>query len=480
MKVAVAGCCHGQLDKVFATLEHMERVEGVHVDLLLCCGDFQAARDETDLQCMAVPAKYRHMHSFHKYYSGAQKAPVLTIFIGGNHEASNHLQEIPYGGWVAPNIYYLGYAGIVKYGSLRIGGLSGIYNVHNYCKGHYEFPPYNNDTVRSVYHVRSCDVIKLKQIQQPLDVFLSHDWPRGIYNYGQREELLRRKRFLRNEVEANSLGSPAGAQLLHHLRPTFCRGLVMPNPRLQNSWPWTSAYLREISCRLAEHAVTKIHAKHETFTTLQTKKYKVTSQSVFMTKFSRIVVCNQVVEMLHDPEVPLQLEYDSEWLAILKTMDHLINVSPEIHAPSLKTENHLRHNYTLTKEAIATALSSLGRDLRVPQNFAKTVPDYGPHKPRAQDPKHAVNPQTTVFCAALGIRDPNVVLNPELSTVLKEPHTGIVGKSVNNMEMHDQKSELESRDGKVCECVCLKQQSGIICSTNEDANDILGESPPRA
>ncbi|XP_078711866.1 lariat debranching enzyme-like isoform X4 [Lampetra fluviatilis] len=350
MKVAVAGCCHGQLDKVFATLEHMERVEGVHVDLLLCCGDFQAARDETDLQCMAVPAKYRHMHSFHKYYSGAQKAPVLTIFIGGNHEASNHLQEIPYGGWVAPNIYYLGYAGIVKYGSLRIGGLSGIYNVHNYCKGHYEFPPYNNDTVRSVYHVRSCDVMKLKQ----------------------------------------------------------------------------------------------------------------------------------VVEMLHDPEVPLQLEYDSEWLAILKTMDHLINVSPEIHAPSLKTENHLRHNYTLTKEAIATALSSLGRDLRVPQNFVKTVPDYGPHKPRAQDPKHAVNPQTTVFCAALGIRDPNVVLNPELSTVLKDPHKGIVGKPVKNMEMHDQKSELEGRDGKVCECVCLKQQSGVHCSTNEDANDILRESPPRA
>lgn len=45
---------------------------------------------------------------FGRYYSGEKKAPVLTIFIGGNHEASNHLQELPYGGWVAPNIYYLG------------------------------------------------------------------------------------------------------------------------------------------------------------------------------------------------------------------------------------------------------------------------------------------------------------------------------------------------------------------------------------
>jgi len=43
-----------------------------------------------------------------RYYSGEKKAPVLTVFIGGNHEASNYLQELPYGGWVAPNIYYLG------------------------------------------------------------------------------------------------------------------------------------------------------------------------------------------------------------------------------------------------------------------------------------------------------------------------------------------------------------------------------------
>lgn len=47
----------------------------------------------------------------------------MTIFIGGNHEASNYLQELPYGGWVAPNIYYLGRAGVVKYGGIRIGGL---------------------------------------------------------------------------------------------------------------------------------------------------------------------------------------------------------------------------------------------------------------------------------------------------------------------------------------------------------------------
>lgn len=43
-----------------------------------------------------------------------------------------------YGGWVAPNIYYLGYCGVVQYGGLRIAGLSGIYNYHDYNKGQHD------------------------------------------------------------------------------------------------------------------------------------------------------------------------------------------------------------------------------------------------------------------------------------------------------------------------------------------------------
>jgi len=70
--------------------------------------------------------------SFHKYYSGQSTAPVLTLFIGGNHEASNHLHELYYGGWVAPKIYYMGCSGVVKFGGVRIAGLSGIYNGRNY------------------------------------------------------------------------------------------------------------------------------------------------------------------------------------------------------------------------------------------------------------------------------------------------------------------------------------------------------------
>ena len=32
------------------------------------------------------------------------------------------MDELPYGGWVAPNIFYLGYSGCINVGGLRIAG----------------------------------------------------------------------------------------------------------------------------------------------------------------------------------------------------------------------------------------------------------------------------------------------------------------------------------------------------------------------
>ncbi|KAM6934885.1 lariat debranching enzyme [Xenentodon cancila] len=377
MKIAVEGCCHGELDKIYETIEYLEKKEEVKVELLLCCGDFQAVRNEGDMKCMAVPAKYRMMQTFYKYYSGEKKAPVLTIFIGGNHEASNHLQELPYGGWVAPNIYYLGYAGVVRYKGIRIGGLSGIFKSHDYRKGHHEFPPYNPDTLRSVYHIRNIEVFKLKQIEMPVDIFMSHDWPRGIYYYGSTRELLRKKKFLRQEVESNTLGSPAAEELLAHLQPSY----------------WFSAHLHVKFAAVMQHP-SKGNAAPR------------------VTKFLSLDKCLPYREFLQIVDIPDRpsssegLEYDPEWLAILKATNSLQRTSPRPWNPPEDNGLHERWDFRASEAALMQVVEDLSGDLGIPNNFSQTVPSFDPSNPQPHAaPSCNTNPQTTELCAKLGLTD---------------------------------------------------------------------------
>ncbi|XP_072253605.1 lariat debranching enzyme [Leuresthes tenuis] len=377
MKIAVEGCCHGELDKIYETIDYLEKKQGVKVDLLLCCGDFQAVRNEGDMKCMAVPAKYRMMQTFYKYYSGEKKAPVLTIFIGGNHEASNHMQELPYGGWVAPNIYYLGYAGVVRYKGIRIGGLSGIFKSHDYRKGHHEFPPYNPETLRSVYHIRNIEVFRLKQIQMPMDIFMSHDWPRGIYYYGNTMELLRKKKFLRQEVESNTLGSPPAEELLAHLQPSY----------------WFSAHLHVKFAAMMQHPPKGNAAPR-------------------VTKFLSLDKCLpyreflQIVDVPDRPSSSESLEYDPEWLAILKATSSLQRTSPHPWNPPENNGLHERWDFSASEAAMMQVVEDLSGELNIPDNFSRTVASYDPNNPQPRStPSYSTNPQTTELCAKLGLAD---------------------------------------------------------------------------
>ncbi|CAB4017083.1 Lariat debranching enzyme [Paramuricea clavata] len=371
MKIAVEGCAHGELETIYAALENIERRDNIKVDLLICCGDFQAVRNEVDLACMAVPPKYKKMCSFYKYYSGEKTAPILTIFIGGNHEASNHLWELPFGGWVAPNIYYLGYSGVVNFGGLRIAGLSGIYKSHDYNKGHYESPPFNHDTVRSIYHVRSLDVFKLKLLMKPVDIALSHDWPKGVYHYGNLDELYRWKGFLREEIESNTLGSYAGQEVLRALQPDF----------------WFSAHLH---CRFPAQVV------H--------------SQTGKVTNFLALDKClprRKYLEVIDvgEPKGPLELSYDAEWLAITKSTLPLMNTEP-VHTKLPYAESVIA---TLKpNEAVIKDVKELfDGDLKIPENFTQNVALYNPARHRKHVQVTAgTNPQTDSFCRKLKIRNP--------------------------------------------------------------------------
>ncbi|KAF5026095.1 hypothetical protein F66182_1817 [Fusarium sp. NRRL 66182] len=222
VRVAVEGCGHGTLDAIYASIDESCRHRGWDgVDILIIGGDFQSVRNAADLSIMSCPVKYRHLGDFPQYYSGERKAPYLTIFIAGNHEASSHLWELYYGGWVAPNIYYMGAANILRFGPLRIAGLSGIWKGFDYRKPHHERLPFSGDDVKSWYHVREFDVRKLLQVRTQVDVGLSHDWPRAVEWHGDHEWLFQKKRAFKQESMDGTLGSVAAEYVMDRLRPPY-------------------------------------------------------------------------------------------------------------------------------------------------------------------------------------------------------------------------------------------------------------------
>ncbi|KAH7409296.1 lariat debranching enzyme, C-terminal domain-containing protein [Cadophora sp. MPI-SDFR-AT-0126] len=222
LRIAVEGCGHGTLDAIYASVGTACEARGWDgVDLLIIGGDFQSVRNAADLTVMSCPVKYREIGDFHAYYSGATKAPYLTIFVGGNHEASSHLWELFYGGWVAPNIYYVGAANVVRVGGVRIAGMSGIWKGYNFNKTHHERLPYSQDDVKSIYHVREIDTRKLLQLRTQVDIGISHDWPRAIEKSGNAKALWRAKPAFEQESKDGTLGNQAATYVMDRLRPPY-------------------------------------------------------------------------------------------------------------------------------------------------------------------------------------------------------------------------------------------------------------------
>lgn len=374
MKIAVEGCMHGDLDKVYATIKRLEELENTKIDLLLCCGDFQAVRNEEDLKSLNVPPKYRHMNSFWKYYSGQVTAPYPTIFIGGNHEASNYLWELYYGGWAAPNIYFLGFAGVIKFGNIRIAGLSGIYKSKDYYLGHYERPPYDDNNIRSVYHVRQYDVLKLMQVEEPIDIFLSHDWPLGITEYGNWEKLVQQKPFFREEVKLRTLGSKPAAELLDKLKPPY----------------WFSAHLH---CRFP--AIIQ-HGENGPIT-----KFLALDKCLPGRRFL------QILEIKSDPGPP-EIQYDEEWLAITRRFNNIFHLSRDYF--------HLKNDHLDNQDFRYWVRNKLSARGAKPFEFSQTVPPFDPNKSCSALPSgHYRNPQTESFLQFLEL--------PYLLDITDEPST---------------------------------------------------------
>ena len=67
MRILVVGCLHGELEKLYEVAREIEASRGQFIDLIICCGDFQAVRNPADMRSLNVPPKYAHLQSFYKY-----------------------------------------------------------------------------------------------------------------------------------------------------------------------------------------------------------------------------------------------------------------------------------------------------------------------------------------------------------------------------------------------------------------------------
>jgi Icc-related predicted phosphoesterase len=173
MRVAVYGDIHSHW------LDFRESVVRLHaqtpLDLVLQCGDAQPFRDEADLEYMHCPKKYRELGEFWGFHQCIEEFPVPLLFIGGNHEPWGYLDEHRNGGRLAPNIEFLGRAGIREVGGLRIAGISG-----NYSPEHFHAPhpsvPYPISRRKEATYYNQDDVDKALEFGSA-DILLLHNWP---------------------------------------------------------------------------------------------------------------------------------------------------------------------------------------------------------------------------------------------------------------------------------------------------------------
>ena len=361
MYIAVEGCCHGELEQIYDSLLLIQSKHSIMIDLLLICGDFEAVRNMTDLCSMACPEKYRHMTSYHKYYSGQKEAPILTVFVGGNHEAALHMFELPHGGWVAKNIYFLGTAGVVNFRGVRIGGISGIYDPMHFKMGHFERPPFSDSQLRSFYHTREFDVLQLMELEEHMDIFLSHDWPIGVARFGDWQTLFEKKPYWIEELEKDELGSPALKNILNKLQPDF----------------WFSAHM---------------HIKFPALVTFPNSKN--------VTRFLALDKCLpnrdfiQVLEVAHKND-DYSLKYDLEWMSIVKA--NYFQTPVGINYPPLK----MVYPSVESKEKIRESLSN--HSFSIPNNFVLTVEPHA--SPVAIEIEPGPYSQTTAFLSLLEIEE---------------------------------------------------------------------------
>jgi len=163
-------------------MDALEAARGKPVDLVLAVGDVEAFRRGDDHRRKA--AKRTMPAEFAEYADGTRRMKRPLYFIGGNNEDFEALHDTPEGLQLAPNVHYLGRAGVKELQGLRVGYLSGIH-----APRFYEQPlkrPRSLDTAKQAGYFRVPEVETVLGVKD-VDVLLVHEWPRGLPQRAQEQ-----------------------------------------------------------------------------------------------------------------------------------------------------------------------------------------------------------------------------------------------------------------------------------------------------
>ena len=313
MEVFVAGCIHGDWDMLVDEVTKLIS-EGRPIKLVLVNGDCETFRNLEDINSYSKKDEKLKkgkkiedlLGSFYKLYNGEKKAPCLFILIGGNKECVDLFSQLPFGGFIAPNIYYTGRATVIDYKGIRISALGGNYSPKSYNQPlNIKIPVIETPLIKQAQHFRSFNIYQLLCYQDIPDhlkmhFFMTHEWPFRL----PRE----RADELRSQLHQYPIDETFSKKLENLIKSYY--GIPPSNNLIASLQPeyWTAAHLHlpfSTEIKLKSGIQTKFIAN---------PRPKDHRKNGF--KWYDIITLPQ--EQLNPQTLDRELSYAPEWIAILK------------------------------------------------------------------------------------------------------------------------------------------------------------------
>ena len=224
--------------------------------------------------------------------------------IGGNNEVGDMIFQLPFGGWVTPDIFFAGINSQIYFGDLLITCQSGIMNGQDYHKCISEKFPVRGCDTHLILHIREVSIFQLYGLKN-VPLFVSHEWPSGI---PKQYRNIPRMQFYAKSDDKNDFGCPGFVKLLNKHRPK----------------KWYAAHLHvRFDCTLKNGTkftgVPKVIDKRYKWYELE--EYNCNPAGGFKFSGEWINIVKNTERFVKNPKLLQNLDWDEEWRKIYETMN---------------------------------------------------------------------------------------------------------------------------------------------------------------